>query len=258
MKKKAHLKKICFLFLTLFFHFLLLYIPLIAPPKPTPIEVKTLSLKELHDIKKQWDKNLLIGPQKDSSENKKVPSRFFSDKNRSYKKEQLAQKQDTIPSEGKKKFPIHQMGIDLFGNRTYQEPHQPSDQENTPFLAQTIIDDSLAKGSEQLLNTEESIYYSFFSRIYSKIAPLWKQKVSSYQYSAHPGMYLTQIEFILDKKGNITDVFLIKSSGHQGFDSAAIECWHIAQAFPNPPKDLMNEKQEFRKSITFQVSIQGY
>jgi TonB family protein len=277
-RRRKWLIRLAVIAVALLIHALLLVVELPWDKMVSVAPVESVSVQDLAALKKKWNEPeaLLLTPNKETAQEKPNNSRYMSDKNRVYERQQRSMHTDVLPQRGLDQvqtpdqvsdeqsakqesatsFPIHNMGINPFESLRSQ-PMQSTSQRPAGLqsLDQTILDNSLSMGSEQMIDSQESIYYSFFSRMYEKTAPIWKRRIHAQMHSAMPGVYITQIEVVLDSKGHVKDVHVIKPSGHQGFDMAAHECWHAAESFPNPPKGLIDSNGEIRKRVTFQVSI---
>ena len=93
-----------------------------------------------------------------------------------------------------------------------------------------------------MLNTQESVYYSFYSRLYEAIGPLWRSRISGLGLARRvpEGEYTTIVDVILDSSGNLIDVVILNRSGIPEFDAIVPETWKKITRFPNPPKALIS------------------
>jgi outer membrane biosynthesis protein TonB len=142
-----------------------------------------------------------------------------------------------------------------------KQPDAPFQQEN-----QRAADDAgdqnmdrrdLPQGSENMLNAEESVYYSFYSRMYEAIAPVWQSKVREVTPTQRivQGDYTTVVDVVLDAQGNLIQVRQIQGSGIAILDEAVDSSWKKIGHFPNPPKDLLNAQGEVHTGWTFTVQL---
>lgn len=122
---------------------------------------------------------------------------------------------------------------------------------------QAVLDRDLPQGSENMLNAEESVFYSFYSRMYEAIAPVWQSHIRTVASQQHvaAGDYTTVVDVILDKDGNLVGVRQMHSSGVPAFDHAVDAALQKAGHFPNPPKDLLNAQGEVHTGWTFTVQL---
>lgn len=109
------------------------------------------------------------------------------------------------------------------------------------------LNKKLEVGQFTALNTDRHLFYSFYSRIEEMIRPPWEQQVSqesqrhNTQQTTRPrGGWATRIDVLLDPDGKLKKVVLLKSSGIEGYDRAAIDAFQRAGFFPHPPKEIVN------------------
>ena len=122
---------------------------------------------------------------------------------------------------------------------------------------QAIVDKNLPLGSENMLSTEESIYYSFYSRLYEAIAPIWQSEIRQVPWHRNvtSGNYVTTADVILDADGNLVGIDLTHNSGIPDFDQAVNTAWHKIGRFPNPPKALLDPHGQVHTGWTFTVDV---
>jgi TonB family protein len=271
----------------LLFHALLL-IPKIpgfffdAKPLPPPrVDIKQVDPRKLEAIRKQWkarEKQLLIDKSAPAASEPPADARYMSDRNIRVDKEQRAKQTAVIPKAGRpgEPQPAHppppppkaQRRLPELGNlgvklpaapRRSPPPRQAAAASNSGDEAgsQAIRDPSLPEGSENLLNAQESVYYSFYSRLYEAIGPVWQSKVrtAARMRRLQPGEYTTHVDVVLDANGNLVGVQQLSSSGIPEFDQAADSAWRRIGRFPNPPTDLLDEKGQIHTGWTFTVQL---
>ena len=110
---------------------------------------------------------------------------------------------------------------------------------------------NISIGSVTQLNTKENKYYGFYFRIKQKLEQYWnkslKEKINEFRNSNKrvpaSSEYLTSLEVVLGKKGEIIKGSIIESSGIKEFDEAALESFYKAGPFPNPPKGMLKGNQ---------------
>ncbi len=122
---------------------------------------------------------------------------------------------------------------------------------------QYISDPNLPEGSENLLNTEQSVYYSFYARLYEAIGPVWQSQIREvpYRRTVQQGDYRTEVDAIFDAEGNLLGVEQSAGSGIPEFDAAVQSAWRRIGRFPNPPKGLLNSRGEVHTGWTFTVQV---
>ena len=107
----------------------------------------------------------------------------------------------------------------------------------------------LPMGVETLLSTKEFVYYSYYSRIKSRIRMHWSTKIREKvtklikggRYLATSKDRITRLVIILDAKGTLIKIQLRGKSGVSDLDDAAIEAFKAAAPFPNPPKGMVEK-----------------
>lgn len=122
---------------------------------------------------------------------------------------------------------------------------------------QAIFDKTLPQGSQNLLNSQESVYYSFYSRLYRTIGPIWEKKLRGVGLGHRllPGEYVTSVDVVLDQSGYILAVNQIQSSGIPEFDRVVHQSWRNGLRFQNPPKGLLNSENQVHTGWSFTVQV---
>jgi TonB family protein len=266
-----------------------------TPAPPMPVEINQVDPQKLAQIRKEWSKknqqSILIDKDKNRpADAKPKDAKYFSDKNIKVDKEQIARDKNVLPKPGtpgpqakaqtksKPAAPkvqaapkmdslpdLSKLGVPF----PTPKPKPPEEQTDAPFQQenQRAADDAgdqnvdrrdLPQGSENMLNAEESVYYSFYSRMYEAIAPVWQSKVREVTPTQRilPGDYTTVVDVVMDAEGNLTQVRQIQSSGVAVLDEAVETSWKKIGHFPNPPKDLLNPQGEVHTGWTFTVQLQ--
>ena len=107
--------------------------------------------------------------------------------------------------------------------------------------------EDIEEGDETLLNTREFKYASFFSRLKTKVGPIWHSKINHEIRRRDPTrkVYLTKkrttvLSVSLGRDGKLIDTKVVKSSGVNFIDRAAIFSFQNGAPFPNPPKGMVN------------------
>lgn len=264
----------------------LLLKPFSLPSAARPrVELSEVDPAKLEAIRKQWQQRslLLNTDSKPKDPNAPAPddARYESDRNRRVEKETRARITDVLPKPGAagpagakpaappvpKQIPLSNLsnlripGPGQQRRRERENPNEPSDQTQgqggQDGRAQNIFDKNITEGDQNILNTQESKYYSFYARIYETLAPLWQSKVRSAAMNARlaPGEYQTRAEVILDADGNYVETRIIQSSGVRGVDDAIDQAWKRIPRFPNPPRDLIGPDGLIHMGWTFSLSI---
>lgn len=278
---------------TLLLHllFFLTKVNWLAPLSAPPIEVQQVDPKKLEAIKKSWanqNKQLLINKDhsKESASEAPKDARYMSDRNIHVDKEQRAKNTVVVPAPGSqaqtneqkeqqkpapKSQPQTQSAtLPKLGNlgvpfRLNEKPKPKQDsQQDKPFEApqraggeQYVDDKSLPQGSENLLNAEESVYYSFYARLYQAIGPIWSSRLREIAPGTRvqPGDYTSAVDVVLDAEGNLVEVRLLQASGVREFDEAVNTSWKKVGRFPNPPKGLLSKDGNVHTGWNFTVQV---
>lgn len=123
------------------------------------------------------------------------------------------------------------------------------------------LPDDIKVGNITALNTDRHLYYSFYSRIEEAIRWRWENKVTftiqrtpPAKFGGTNSIWISNIEIILNPKGELIKAALHKSSGICGFDDAAIQSFIEAKYFPHPPTGMIGEDGLIRIRYGFEVN----
>src|SRR5690606_9180654 len=116
-------------------------------------------------------------------------ARHASDKNRRVEREQRARRTDVVPSggrpkprsperagEGKETKPLPKLSHLGVPYAPAAEPERSTraDDADRPFRDEALVDeDQLPVGGENLLNTQESVFFGYFARMKEALGPQW-------------------------------------------------------------------------------------
>lgn len=103
-------------------------------------------------------------------------------------------------------------------------------------------------GSITALNTDRLSYFTFFERVNTQLRNRWVENVRMIAERANQATLSslasrtrhTEVEVVLDTKGYLFEVNIMKSSGYEPLDRAAKMAFQDAQPFLNPPMDLID------------------
>jgi TonB family protein len=154
--------------------------------------------------------------------------------------------------------------MDAFTPKYRTMPKQdPS--EGTIARGLSTIGEALSKnieiGSFTALNTDQYLFYSFFSRINEAIRFRWETNVRDsidmtpadrMTYNAS-GIWTTHLEILLRPNGDVYTTRLMKPSGFRGFDQSAIQAFLEARSFQNPPAEMVEGDGLIHIQYSFQV-----
>jgi len=261
----------------------------VAPAPPQRVTVETISPEKLEDLRKKLQsdpkRQLLIAPDASRPKDPSTPppdnAKFDSDRNRRVDRETRAREaQSSIPrpagtpqnsppkpqtSPTQKNIPLSKLGLSrpilspkkLPPERNWSESTSGPGGNPNPL----ILDEAIAEGSETLLNTRESKYYSFYARLYEAIAPIWESSAREVprKMRLREGDYRTQVLFELYSDGKLARIYILSSSGVDPFDQAATRAIQRVAEFPNPPRDLLEQDGKIRITLgfVFRLSNQG-
>lgn len=124
---------------------------------------------------------------------------------------------------------------------------------------QALSDRDLPEGAENMLNAQESVYYTFYARLYETIGPIWESNIRRVPRvrAIPPGNYSTIVDVVFDSSGKLVDVHTTQNSGIAEFDAAVPDAWRKVGNFPNPPHDLLDKMGQVHTGWTFTVQIGG-
>lgn len=237
--------------------------------EPTPQKVAVG--KKLEKIKKVEKLDKQIVEQEEKSRNQETPNdtRFLSAQNQKVEKQTVATnrgefrnlkkdaKVDSAISKPGKKLSFAEMTPKLGKFKAYdpsamkeEAPSETPEQADAGGAQASATSDYLKdvdQGLETLLNAREFKYYSYYNRIRRQLSQHWEPKVrvklsqmfKQGRYLAAATDRITKLVVVLDTKGNLVKVQMLKDSGVTDLDDAAIEAFQSAAPFPNPPKGIV-------------------
>lgn len=249
---------------------------------PIPIELGGINANELDTIKKQWSpekKFLISNAVKNTSEAPKN-ARYESSENRAVDHETRAAHPEDLARPGllgsgtqdtgareKKPQPIPLAKLSNLSDITdpLRKPKiAPVESENANRQsghagggAAQDIDDNAPISAENMLNTAETIYHSFYMRMYNSIGPAWMSRIRdvSSRVRVKQGEYQTVADIKLDSDGNFAGYEILKSSGIEAFDQAVPYSWQKLPRFPNPPRGLIGRDGFLHMRWSFTVMM---
>jgi len=103
-------------------------------------------------------------------------------------------------------------------------------------------------GERTILSTREYRYFSYYHRIKELLRQYWKPTVERKLYklwekgkSVSEEEMVTRVLVLLNPEGKIEKISRVTSSGFGELDEAAIEAFHRAGPFPNPPRGIIDD-----------------
>jgi hypothetical protein len=134
-------------------------------------------------------------------------------------------------------------------------------QPQIPTYIQERLPPGAQLGNITSLNTDQNKYYSFNQRLIARLVPIWGNMVRNalYQWIEENNSppisksWVTNVEVIMDKNGEILEVQPMRLSGLWSIDQAAIESFKKVEKVPNPPKEMVDENGYIH--IQFQTEV---
>jgi TonB family protein len=113
-------------------------------------------------------------------------------------------------------------------------------------------------GVQTVLNTDKVIYASFINRVADEIYDPWVRNCESglreifhRRGKLESNTFITKVQVTLDPEGKVTGIQLVETSGIPELDDAPKKAFWEAEAFPNPPKQLVDTDGFLRISYEF-------
>ncbi len=125
-------------------------------------------------------------------------------------------------------------------------------------------DADVQSASETRLNTFEWKHASYFNRIRDAVSRVWAPQMAIKRYDPQGRLLgkqgrTTIVEVTLDPNGNLINTSIETPSGVFYLDEEALRAFQRAGPFPNPPKVLFAERNQFSFNFGFRISIeQGF
>jgi protein TonB len=114
--------------------------------------------------------------------------------------------------------------------------------------------DGIKREDTVSLNTREFKYYAYFSHIKKQIEMAW-----SYPMEAQENDWggRLNVVFVIEDNGSVSSVKLLKSSGYEILDNAAIRAIKFASPFNPIPKSIGVERLKISASFEYITSLYG-
>lgn len=256
--------------------------PLLFSPHSEPIEISLYPegqiLEALTRHKQSIVKDALV-PEKLKVPEDETLARFLSKEKQRVREEvkaaitgSTANRTNTTPStpqppappQASKSQPTHDdIGDGGFKNVDISKELQEMNQFGEGFstVGENLPND-IRIGSFTALNTDRYLYYTFYARIEELIRYRWESRVQhAINNFDRPTLaalgnrnWTTQVEFLLDGRGELKKALLMKESGVQAFDASAINAFQDARIFPNPPQEMIQEDGFIHIKFSFTVN----
>lgn len=115
-------------------------------------------------------------------------------------------------------------------------------------------------GTFNVLNPDYEQFHSFLSRMAQDIGHPWAEGLHQEVKKHHQHLrenpkdeWVTRVDVVLDPKGKLKRVLLMKGSGIKGFDRVVFDAFYAKGFFPNPPKGMVNADGEITLKYEFIV-----
>lgn len=235
---------------------------------PTPPTEKTKPVEKNKKIER-LEKQVVEQDQKPSTD-EAPDTRFLSAQNQKVEKQTVTQNRGEFQNNKKrappgkvhdstnKKISLSSIAPKLGSKNAFdpsalkQENQEAKDSAESAAAGGSATQDYLKdvdQGLETLLNAREFKYYSYYNRIRRQLSQHWEPKVrvkmsqmfKQGRFLASATDRVTKLIVVLDKKGNLVTVQMVKDSGVTDLDDAAIEAFQSAAPFPNPPQGIIEQ-----------------
>jgi len=262
MKKslKKQKKFIIFILLSLLLHiaFFRVNLPTFAPPPKAPMIVERITLppeQEKKQVVSQPAPSQDVTPPKDSQ--------YLSKENQTVKEEtkaiQVAKPKNSTPSTPKKKtLTMADLGLKPIPQPSRKPSHYRPPSSTDDYLP------NIKEGPETALNTREFKFYSYFERIKDRLRMYWEpeltqrvQRIYAQGKDIGDQDLITKLTIVLNKKGELSKIKIIRNSGVEDVDSAAVKAFELAAPFPNPPSGMVDQDGNVYLTWSFIVQTQG-
>lgn len=161
-----------------------------------------------------------------------------------------------------------------YSQNSGQTEWQPSNQSGDLFMnqsarassgqmqrLQSYLPQEIELGDMVALNTDQNLFYTFYRRMAEKIIWPWAQSVTASfeklkaqgQLGSTGKAWVTIVEVLLDKNGNVVSTQPLQLAGEWEMDSAPINAFKAAKSFPNPPIEMVEEDGYIRIKYKFVV-----
>jgi TonB family protein len=281
-----------FLALSLLLHFLLststLYFAerLHKNKNSAPLEFEILENKSEDFQNKIQETRQLIKQLKNTVQkikDEQIKARFESEENQRFEKEtRTAQLGISQNSSNKKMIPLPQNKINLSELRNENKTPPKNEYGEEPEFTKALrtgadrvnlaqesaisvnLPSDISLSNATNLNTDANTYYSFYSRVEELFYVRWVERNRYYwnrinfefkKNTLAGKTWSTILEVRLKSNGEFHAAEILKSSGYQPFDDAAVFAFRDARLFPNPPKAKIEPDGFVRLRYRFNVVV---
>jgi len=136
----------------------------------------------------------------------------------------------------------------------------PSDPRRIPGVSTSgeLLPSDVKIGDFTALNTDRFTYYTFYARVEEQIRHRWVRFVKAALYGGGDvtvgrNDFMTNIEIILNRKGEFVRAIIHQESGSKDLDAAPVLAFREARMIPNPPREMLKADGTIRLLYSFHV-----
>ncbi len=133
----------------------------------------------------------------------------------------------------------------------------------SPSSNPNALGKDIPPGPDTILNTDSFLYASFINRIADEIYDSWVEKVedvlgkfSQRNRTLEENTYITRVEVLMDKKGEVLGIKTLLASGVTALDQAPKQAFWDNEPFPHPPSQMIGDDQLARFVYEFRFEWQ--
>lgn len=207
-------------------------------------------IEKTDEQKKQFQKQIVPMPKVKSIPNQD-PAKFFAEDDQRVEKETATRNLGITKNQNK----IQNKNQNPEKQKTEKNTTQGDELEfakavrqsaeiSAPSALEFALPKDIAEGSATNLNTDAHIYASFYNRVTELFYIRWAQRLDAIwdrlpdetKKNLSGRVWATDIEVWLKSDGEYYKSMIMKPSGFQNFDNAAVFAFQNAKFFPNPPR----------------------
>lgn len=248
----------------------------------SPLEIEILERTPEASQKRQIVMDPGLKELNDAVKKLKEKARLLSDRTQRVQEEQVArqplgQPQPRRPSkpaankptsslDRKQSSPWDPPPLSGAGPSARAELEQQSEAEkiSTVQLGSSALQEFLPEvksGSFTSLNTDQFLFYTFYSRINEQIRNRWVENLRRFANRTHPleidklsrQQQVTEVEILLDPNGRYIKTIYHNRSQDSQLDEAASLAFPMAQPFINPPSEIVQDDGYIHLHYAFHV-----
>ncbi len=256
MKVKPH-QLVLAIIAALLVHVLVLFtLSKIQPPQPTAPEPQKISVR----LQKPSIPKRVVRTEREKTDTPPKNADFLGE----FNNQVVQQTQSKTAGSSPVSFPRRRQsspGSQVRPGMTNTQPNLMPDWRELEKLGE---DADAKNASETRLNTFEWKHASYFNRIRDAISRVWAPQMAIRRYDPQGKLLgkqsrTTVVEVTLDPNGNLLNASIQTPSGVFYLDEAALQAFQKAGPFPNPPKVLFAQRDQFSFNFGFRISIeQGF